>query len=140
MNPTRPFPFLWDCEVKNKRRRDMFAADSLELNFEIKKQDLNPDTERTLCAALGLSGLRLVEATADNTRWTAVQTPDMFYRRLAAWEMLMLLYGEQAIAIGYTNVYTKQFEGVLFAQARYAYDWGAFDPKLFTRFEENQHA
>lgn len=137
MNPTRPFPFLWDCEVKNRKRRDMLAAGTLEINFEIKKQYLHENLEKTLQAALGLKALRLVEATATNTRWVAVQDTDMFMNRLPAWELLMLLYGEDAIAIGWEDARTKELDGALFAQARYAYDWGAFDPRLFTRFEEN---
>ena len=140
MNPTRPFPFLWDCEIKNKYRRDMLDATNLEINFEIKLQYVHENFEKILQAALGLKALRLVEASSTNTRWVAVQDADTFYKRLAAWEMLMLLYGEDAIAIGWENTRTKELQGVLFAQARYAYDWGVFDPRLFTRFEENQHA
>lgn len=140
MNPTRPFPFLWDCEVKNRKRRDMLAANSLEINFEIKRQYTHENFDKTLQAALGLRELRCVEMSATNTRWIAVQDADTFYKRLPAWELLMLLYGEDAIAIGWMNERTQELDGVLFAQARYAYDWGAFDPKLFTRFEENQHA
>lgn len=140
MNPTRPFPFLWDCETKNRKRRDMLSCSVLEINFEIKKQYLHENLEKTLQAALGLKALRLVEATATNTRWVAVQDADMFMKRLPAWELLMLLYGEDAIAIGWMNAHTQELNGVLFAQARYAYDWGAFDPRLFTRFEGNQYA
>ena len=140
MNPTRPFPFLWDCETKNKYRRDMLAAQHLEINFEIKRQYTHENFDKTLQAALGLRELRCVEMTATNTRWIAVQDADTFYKRLPAWELLMLLYGEDAIAIGWVNVHTQELNGVLFAQARYAYDWGTFDPELFTRFEENQHA
>ena len=136
MNPTRPFPFLWDCETKNRKRRDMLSCSVLEINFEIKKQYLHENLENTLQAALGLKALRLVEATATNTRWVAVQDADMFMKRLPAWELLMLLYGEDAIAVGWENPRTKALDGVLFAQARYAYDWGCFDPNLFTRFEE----
>lgn len=135
MNPTRPFPFLWDCETRNHKRRSMLDAATLEINFEIKQQYVHENLEKTLQAALGLKALRLVEATATNTRWVAVQDADMFMRRLPAWEMLMLLYGEDAIAIGWTDTRTKELDGVLFAQARYAYDWGAFDPELFTRWE-----
>ena len=88
-------------------------------------------------AALGLRELRCIEMTRINTRWVAVQDADTFYKRLAAWELLMLLYGEDAIAIGWENTRTKELQGVLFAQASYAHDWGCFDPKLCTRFEEN---
>lgn len=140
MNPTRPFPFLWDCETKNRKRRAMLDAATLEINFEIKRQYVHENLEKTLQAALGLKALRLVEASSTNTHWVAVQDADMFMRRLPAWEMLMLLYGEDAIAIGWVDARTKELDGVLFAQARYAYDWGVFNPELFTRFEENQHA
>lgn len=140
MNPTRPFPFLWDCEVKNRHRRDMLAAGTLEINFAIKKQYVHENLEKTLQAALGLKVLHCIEMTAHSTRWVAVQDADTFYKRLPAWELLMLLYGEDTITIGWENTRTKELQGVLFAQARYAYDWGAFDPRLFTRFEENQHA
>ena len=140
MNPTRPFHFLWDCETKNRKRRDMLAAGTLEINFEIKLQYTHPTFGKTLVVALGLQDLRCLEMTSTNTRWVAVQDADTFYKRLSAWELLMLLYGEDAIAIGWENTRTKELQGVLFAQARYAYDWGCFDPKLFTRFEENQHA
>lgn len=134
MNPTRPFPFLWDCEVKNRKRRNMLAAGTLEINFEIKLQYTHPNFEKTLQAALGLRELRCIEITAQNTRWVAVQDAAMFMKRLPVWEMLMLLYVEDAIAIGWGDARTKELDGVLFAQARYAYDWGVFDPKLFTRF------
>lgn len=140
MNPTRPFPFLWDCETKNRKRRDMLDAAMLEINFEINQQYVHENFEKTLQAALGLRALRLVEASSTSTRWVAVQDADMFMKRLPAWELLMLLYGEDAITIGWTDTRTKELVGVLFAQARYAYDWGVFDPRLFTRFEENQHA
>ena len=140
MNPTRPFPFLWDCETKNRKRRDMLDAAMLEINFEIKQQYVHENFEKTLQAALGLKALRLVEASSTNTRWVAVQDADMFMKRLPAWEMLMLLYGEDAIAIGWEDARTKELDGVLFVQARYAYDWGVFDPRLFTRFEESNHA
>lgn len=140
MNPTRPFPFLWDYETKNRKRRDMLAAGTLEINFEIKPQYTHPNFGKTLQAALGLRELRCIEMTSTNTRWVAVQDVDTFYKRLSAWELLMLLYGEDAIAIGWENTRTKELQGVLFVQARYAYAWGCFDPKLFTRFEENQHA
>lgn len=136
MNPTRPFPFLWDCEVKNRKRRDMLSCSVLEINFEVKKQYVHENLERTLIAALGLKALRCIEMTAQNTRWVAVQDAGMFMKRLPAWEMLMLLYGEDAIAIGWGDVRTKELDGVLFAQARYAYDWGAFSPELFVRFGE----
>lgn len=115
----------------------MLAAGTLEINFEIKLQYTHSNFEKTLQAALGLKALRLVEATATNTRWVAVQDTDMFMKRLPAWELLMLLYGEDAIAIGWDNTRTKELQGVLFAQARYAYDWGCFEPNLFTRFKEN---
>ena len=140
MNPTRPFPFLWDCETKNRKRHAMLSCSALEINFEIKRQYLHEDLEKTLQAALGLKALRLVEETATNTRWVAVQDADMFMKRLPAWELLMLLYGEDVIAIGWEDARTKELDGALFAQARYAYDWGAFDPRLFTRFEESNHA
>lgn len=141
MNPTRPFPFLWDCETKNRKRRDMLAAGMLEINFEIKKQYVHENLEKTLQAALGLKALRLVEASSTNTRWVAVQDADMFMKRLPAWEMLMLLYGEDAIAVGWddarTKARTKALDGVLFAQARYAYDWGVFNPEFFVRFGDD---
>ena len=140
MNPTRPFPFLWDCEIKNRKRRDMLDAATIEVNFEIKRQYVHENLEKTLGAALGLKALRLVESSSTNTRWVAVQDADVFMKRLPAWELLMLLYSEDAIAVGWENTRTKELQGVLFAQARYAYDWGIFDPRLFTRFEENQHA
>lgn len=140
MHPTRPFPFLWDCETKNRKRRDMLDAATIEINFEIKRQYVHENLEKTLQAALGLKALRLVEASSTNTRWVAVQDADMFMKRLPAWEMLMLLYEEEAIVIGWGNTRTKELQGVLFAQARYAYDGGFFDPRLFTRFEETQHA
>lgn len=136
MNPTRPFPFLWDCETKNSKRRDMLAAGTLEINFEIKKQYAHENFDKTLQAALGLKALRCIEMTAQNTRWVAVQDAATFYKRLAAWELLMLLCGEDAIAIGWENTRTKEMQGVLFAQACYAYDWGVFDAHLFTRFGE----
>lgn len=137
MNPTRPFPFLWDCETKNRKRRDMLDAATLEINFEIKRQYVHENFEKTLQAALGLKALRLVEASSTNTRWVAVQDVDMFMRRLPAWEMLMLLYGEDAIAIGWVDAQTKELDGVLFAQARYAYDWGVFNPEFFVRFGDD---
>jgi hypothetical protein len=136
MNPTRPFPCLWDCETKNRKRRDMLDAATLEINFEIKRQYVHETLEKTLQAALGLKALRLVEASSTNTRWVAVQDADMFMRRLPAWEMLMLLYSEDAIDIGWEDTRTKELDGVLFAQARYAYDWGVFNPKFFVRFGE----
>ena len=143
MNPTRLFPFLWDCETKNHKRRDMLDAAMLEINFEIKQQYVHENFEnfeKTLQAALGLKALRLVEASSTTTCWVAVQNADMFMKRLPAWEMLMLLYGEEAIYIGWEDARTKELDGVLFVQARYAYDWGVFDPRLFTRFEESNHA
>lgn len=135
MHPTRPFPFLWDCETKNRKRRDMLDAAMLEINFEINQQYVHEDFEKTLQAALGLKALRLVEASSTNTRWVAVQDADMFMKRLPAWEMLMLLCGEETITIGWEDARTKELDGVLFVQARYAYDWGVFDPRLFTRWE-----
>lgn len=140
MNPTRHFPFLWDCEVKNRKRRAMLASNKLEINFEVKLQYVDQYTEQLLKAALGLNAIRLIEADALNTRWVAVQNADTFYKRLPAWEAMMLLYAEQAITVGWTDTRTKELDGVLFAQARHAYDWGVFDPRLFTRFEEDQHA
>lgn len=137
MNPIRPFPFLWDCEVKNRKRRDMLDAATLEINFEIKKQYVHENFKKTLQAALGLKALRLAESSATNTRWVAVQDADAFMKRLPAWELLMLLYGEDVIAIGWDNARNGELDGVLFAQARYAYDWGVFNPKLFVRFGDD---
>lgn len=118
----------------------MLSCSGLEINFEIERQYVHENFENTLQAALGLKALRLVEATATNTCWVAMQDADMFMKRLPAWELLMLLYDEEAITIGWTDARTKELDGVLFAQARYAYDWGVFDARLFTRFEESDHA
>ena len=54
MNPTRPFPFLWDCETKNRKRRDMLAAGTLEINFEIKLQ-YAPELREDLASCLRLT-------------------------------------------------------------------------------------
>lgn len=140
MNPTRPFPFLWDCEVKNRKRRAMLSSNKLEINFEVKLQYVDQYSEQLLKAALGLNAIRLIEADALNTRWVAIQDADTFYKRLPAWEAMMLLYGEDAIAIGWEDAHTGELDGLLFAQARYAHDWGCFNPNLFARFEESNHA
>lgn len=134
MNPTRPFPFLWDCETKNHKRHGMLSANKLEINFEVRLQYVYQDFEKTIKAALGLDTVRLIKSSATHSRWVAVQDTAVFTKRLPAWEAMMLLYGEDAIAIGWQDAQTKELDGVLYAQARYAYDWGCFNPDLFTRF------
>lgn len=140
MHPTHPFPFLWDCEIKNRKRRAMLSTNKLEINFEVRLQYVHQDFEKAIKAALGLDAIRLIESSATHSRWVAIQDTVVFTKRLPAWEAMMLLYGEDAIAIGWEDAQTTDLDGILFAQARYAYDWGCFDPKLFTRFKESNHA
>lgn len=135
MNTIRPFPFLWDCQIKNSKRHAMLLTNKLEINFEVRLQYVHQDFEKTIKAALGLNAIRLIETSATNTRWVAIVDAATFYKRLPAWEAMMLLYGEDAIAIGWQDAQTKELDGVLYAQARYAYDWGCFNPALFTRWE-----
>lgn len=142
MNLIKP-AFLWDSEVKNKYKRSMLDADVLEVNFELKTIFMakHPDiTKRNLAAALGLTAIRQLPAGRDNTRWVARVNANTFLNNLNVWQAFMLICGEQAIAISWDNKRKDEFEGVLFAQTSHAMDWGVFDPGLFTRFEENQHA
>lgn len=142
MNPTKA-GFLWNCEVQNKYKRSMLDAVVLEGNFELKDKFMtkHPAGIRWhLTAALGLTAIRRLPANRDNTRWVARTNANVFLNNLNAWQEFMLICGEQAIAIGWDNRSTGEFEGCLFAQAQYALDWGVFNPDLFTRFEENQHA
>ena len=137
MNPIKPV-FLWDCEVKNKYKRDMLDAKQLEINFEFKVIFMSkyPDiTKRNLAAALGLTAIRQLPAARNNTRWVGTIDPAVFMRNLPAWQAFMLICDEQAIAIGWDNQRKGEFEGVLLAQASHAMGWGVFDPALFTRWE-----
>lgn len=137
MNPIK-VPFLWDCEVENKHKRAMFAAGTLEVNFELKTIFMakHPDiTQRNLAAALGLTAIRRLPADRNTTRWVGTIDPAVFMRNLPAWQAFMLICGEHAIAIGWDNKRKGEFEGVLFAQAQFACEWGAFDPEMFTRWE-----
>ena len=127
--------FLWDCETKNRKRRAMLSTNKLEINFEVRLQYVHQDFEKVIQAALGLDAVRRIESSATHSRWVAVQDTAVFFKCLPAWEAMMLLYGEDAIAIGWEDARTKALDGVLFAQARYAHDWGCFDPDLFTRWE-----
>lgn len=134
-NPLK-VPFLWDCEVKNKYKRNILAAAKLEINFELKNiyMDKHPDvTKRKLAAALGLTAIRRLPADRHNTRWVATIDPAVFMRNLPAWQAFMLICGEHAIAIGWDNQHKGCFEDCLFAQAYYACEWGKFDLDLFTR-------
>lgn len=137
MNPIKP-AFLWDCEVKNKHKRAMLAAGTLEVNFELKTifMSKHPDiTKRNLAAALGLTAIRRLPADRNNTRWVGMIDPSVFMCNLPAWQAFMLICREHAIAIGWDNKRKGEFEGVLFAKASHAMDWGCFDPALFTRWE-----
>lgn len=143
MNPTRPFPFLWDCETKNRKRRDMLGAEALEVNFEVNYKFTHrtaKEMQTVLQQSLSLTAIRQLPAYRNNTRWVGTIAPAVFMRNLPAWQAFMLICGVHAIAIGWDNKRKGEFEGCLFAQAYYACEWGAFDPELFTRFEENQHA
>ena len=137
MNPIKP-TFLWDCEVKNKYKRNMLDAEVLEVNFELKTifMSKHPDiTKRNLAAALGLTAIRRLPADRNNTRWVGTIDPAVFMRNLPAWQAFMLICDEQAIAIGWDNKHKGEFKGVLLAQASHATGWGVFDPDLFTRWE-----
>ena len=130
--------FLWDCEVKNKYKRNMRDAGVLEVNFKLKTifMPKHPDiTKRNLAAALGLTAIRRLPTDRNYTRWVGTIDPAVFMRNLSAWQAFMLICEEQAIAIGWDNQRKGEFEGVLLAQASHAMDWGVFDPDLFTRWE-----
>lgn len=131
-------PFLWDCEVKNRKLRNMLAARTLEVNFELKDSFMgkHPDgTKIRLANALGLTTIQRLPSDRYNTRWVGTIDPAVFMKNLPAWRAFMLICGEHAITIGWDNQHTGCFEGVLFAQAYYACEWGTFDPDLFTRWE-----
>ena len=137
MNTIKPV-FLWDCEVKNHKRRDMLGAEALEVNFEVNYKFMNRTAKQmqiVLQQSLGLINIRQLPAYRNNTRWVGTIDPAVFMRNLPAWQTFMLICGEQAIAIGWDNKCKGCFEGVLLAQASHAMDWGCFDPALFTRFE-----
>lgn len=137
MNPIKP-AFLWDCEVKNKHKRDMLDAEVLEVNFEINYKFMNrtaKEMQTVLQQSLRLTAIRQLPAYRNNTRWVGTIDPAVFMRNLPAWQAFMLICEEQAIAIGWDNKRKGEFEGVLFAQAQSACKWGAFDPEMFTRWE-----
>lgn len=93
MNLIKP-AFLWDCEVKNSKRRAMLDAEVLEVNFGLKTifVSKNPDiTKRNLAAALGLAAIRRLPADRNNTRWVGTIDPAAFMRNLSVWQAFMLI-------------------------------------------------
>ena len=137
MNLIKP-AFLWDCEVKNAKRRDMLDATQLEINFEVKYRFMNrpvKEMQRVLQQSLSLNAIRQLPADRNNTRWVGTIDPAVCMRNLSVWQAFMLICGEQVIAIGWDNQRKGKFEGVLLAQASHAMDWGYFDPAVFTRWE-----
>lgn len=132
--------FVWNLQKTNKQRKAMEKQSVIQVNFELHVDFayrgtgvLRKNLEQTLKDSLGLIAIRQASNNGHtHTRWIGRTTPYLLFKHIQAWRTFMLLNNEHAVAFAWQTF--EGLEGVLYAQAEYAAEWGVFNSGYFEEY------